>query len=111
MHAAVAIHRGNFFRAIGGMEAARSMYIDLVGDRCRKESRRNREIDILPEAEKAAIRSTFVSGESPSELWEALLNLTALVYQELKGVHVPVTQEMLSDYYADLRQSPPNGEI
>ena len=104
MHAAVAIHRGNCFRAIGEMEAARALYIDLLGDRYRLESRRNREIDQLPEAEKAAIRSTYAAAESPPELWTALLNLTALVYKELEGTNVPVTQEMLHDYYAGLRE-------
>ena len=103
MHAAVAIHRGNCFRAIGEMEAARALYIDLLGDRYRLESSRNREIDHLPETERTAIRSTYAAGESQSELWTALLNLTALVYKELEGVNVPVTQEMLHDYYAGLR--------
>ena len=103
MHAAVAIHRGNFFRAVGEMEAARALYIDLLGDRYRLESGRNREIDNLPETEKAAVRSTFASGESPAELWTALLNLTALVYKELEGVSVPVSQEMLHDYYDSFR--------
>ena len=103
MHAAVAIHRGNYFRALGEMEAARALYIDLLGDRYRLESRRNREIDHLPEAERASVRSTYAAGESPSELWTALSNLTALVYKELHGISVPVTQEMLRDYYAGLR--------
>ena len=103
MHTAVAIHRGNCFRAVGEMEAARALYIDLIGDRYRLESSRNREIDRLPEAERAAVRSTYAVGESPSELWTALLNLTELVYKELDGVDVPVTQEMLRDYYAGLR--------
>ena len=103
MHAAVAIHRGNCFRAIGEMEAARALYIDLLGDRFRLEGCRNREIDNLPESERAAVRSTYAVVESPSELWTALLNLTALVYKELEGVNVPVTQEMLYDYYAGLR--------
>ena len=85
------------------MEAARALYIDLLGDRYRLESRRYREIDNLPEAEKAAVRSTFAAAENPSALWEALLNLTALVYKELEGTGVPVTQEMLQDYYAGLR--------
>ena len=86
MHAAVAIRRGNCFQAIGEMEAARALYIDLLGDRFRLESRRNREIDNLPEAEKAAIRSTYAVGESPAELWAALLNLSALVYKELEEI-------------------------
>lgn len=103
MHAAVAIHRGNVLRAIGEMEFARNQYIDLLGDRYRLESRRNREIDRLPEKEKDAIRSTFVTGENPADLWTSLLNLTRLVYRELEGYDVPVTQEMLFEYYTDLR--------
>ena len=103
MHAAVAIHRGNLFRTIGELEYVRKLYIDLLGDRYRLESGLNREIDRLPENEKEAIRSTFVTGEDPASLWTSLLNLTKLVYQELKGQSVPVTQEMLVEYYKDLR--------
>ena len=103
MHAAVAIHRGQYFRAVGELESVRMQYIDLLGDRYRLESSLNREIDRLPETEKAAIRSTFASAESPSELWTALLNLTALVYKELEGIDVPVTQEMLHDYFDSFR--------
>ena len=103
MHAAVAIHRGNTFRAIGELEYVRKQYVDLLGDRYRLESGLNREIDRLPEKEKALIRSTFVTGESAEALWTGLLNLTRLVYQELEGYNLPVTQDMLHDYYSDLR--------
>ena len=64
---------------------------------------RNREIDNLPEAEKAAVRSTYAAGENPSELWESLISLTAWVYKELEGYEVPVAQEMLLEYYKGLR--------
>ena len=103
MHAAVAIHRGNTFRAIGELEYVRKVYVDLLGDRYRLESGLNREIDRLPEGEKALIRSTFVTGESAEALWTSLLNLTRLVYQELEEYNLPVTQNMLHDYYSDLR--------
>lgn len=99
MHAATAIHRGNFFRAIGELEYVRKLYIDLLGDRYRLESSLNREIDRLPEAEKAAIRSTFVTGESREELVSALQNLTELVYRELADIEMPITKQMLYDYY------------
>jgi len=104
MHAAVAIHRGNLFRAIGVLEFVRKLYIDLLGDRYRLESGLNREIDRLPEKEKEAIKSTIVTGENPTDLWRSLLNLTMLVYQELEGHSVPVTQEMLFEYYRDLKE-------
>ena len=102
MHTAVAIRRGNSFRAIGELEYVRNLYIDLLGDRYRLESAMNREIDRLPENERASIRSTFVTGESSEELWFALLNLTRLIYQELEGNKIPITLEMLMDYYQDL---------
>ena len=103
MHAAVAIHRGNYFRAVGELEYVRKQYIDLLGDRYRLESSLNREIDRLPETEKAAIRSTFVTCESTSELWERLINLTVLIYNELEGYDVPVTREKMFEYYKGLR--------
>ena len=99
MHAATAIYRGNIFRAIGELEYVRKLYIDLLGDRYRLESSLNREIDRLPEVEKAAIRSTFVTGESREELVSALQNLTELVYQELADIEMPITKQMLYDYY------------
>ena len=103
MHASVAIRRGQFFRVMGELDYVRKLYIDLLGDRYRLESDRNREIDRLPENEKAAIRSTFVTGESSSELWEKLLNLTDLVYKELEGHSIPVTKELLHEYFKGLK--------
>ena len=86
-----------------GTVYVRKLYIDLLGDRYRLESSLNREIDRLPEKEKETIRSTFVAGENPADLWTSLLNLTKLVYHELDGQSVPVTQEMLVEYYKALR--------
>ncbi len=103
MHAAVAIRRGEFFRAAGELELVRKLYIDLLGDRYRLDSNLNREIDRLPETEKAAIRSTFITSENPAECWERLFNLTDLVYRELEGYPVPVTKELLHEYYKGLR--------
>lgn len=103
MHAAVAINRGLTFRAIGELEYIRKTYIDLLGDRFRVESGLNREIDQLPEQEKNLIRSTFVQGETKEELWNSLLTLTTLVYQELEEKAVPITKEMVLEYYKDLK--------
>ena len=102
MHAATAIRRGEYFRVAGELESVRKLYIDLLGDRYRLDSSMYREIDRVPEYEKAAIRGTFISGETPAELWERLLNLTDLVYKELEGYPVPVTKEMLYTYYRGL---------
>ncbi len=103
MHAAVAINRNNTLRAIGEMEYIRKVYIDLLGDRYRLESELNRDLDRLPENEKEALRSTFVRKESPEALWTVLLNLTSLVYKELESHAVPISREMMLEYYADLK--------
>lgn len=103
MHAAVAIHRGNYFRAVGELEYVRNLYVDLLGDRYRLETALNRETDKLPEKEKTEILSTFVTGLNPSELWNSLIKLTDLIYKELEGCNIPVTYEMLNAYYEDLR--------
>lgn len=103
MHAAVAIHRGNYFRAVGELEYVRNLYVDLLGNRYRLESTLNRETDRLPEKEKAEILSTFVTELSPSELWNCLIKLTDLIYKELEGCNIPVTYEMLNAYYENLR--------
>lgn len=103
MHAAVAINRGNFFRATGELEYVRKLYIDLLGDKYCLESTMNKEIDRLPDVEKNTIKSTFSNMESPASLWSSLENLTNLIYKELEGESIPVSKEMLFEYYKDIR--------
>lgn len=103
MHAAVAIHRGQFFRVIGELENVRKLYADLVGDRHCLESSLYREMDRLPEEEKTVIMGTFVTGKSADELWNSLLELTDLIYGEIGDAPIPVSREKLYAYYRDLR--------
>ena len=44
-----------------------------------------------------------MTGTDPDALWVSLLNLTRLVYRELEGNSVPVTEDMLHEYYTGLR--------
>ena len=103
MHAAVAIKRGNFFRAMGELDFVRNLYINLIGNRFKLESKMNREIDKLPKEEKSAIKSTYITGESSEQLWKVLLNLTELIYKELEYYDLPVNKEMLYKYYKELK--------
>ncbi len=103
MHAAVAIKRNNYFRTVGELEFVRKIYIDLLGDRYRLESTVNREIDKLPDYEKEAIKSTFITDDSQEMLWVCLMNLTDLIYKELEGSSMPISKEMLVEYYNDLK--------
>ena len=103
MHAAVAVNRGNTLRAIGELEFVRNQYIDLLGDRHRLESAFNREMDNLPEDAKDNIRSTYVFSENPKDLWKSILNLTDLIYEEMKDYSIPISQELLCEYYNSLK--------
>lgn len=103
MHAAVSIKRNNYFRTVGELEFVRNIYIDLLGDRYRLESTVNREIDKLPDHEKEAIKSTYISDDSQETLWACLKNLTDLIYRELEGSSVPISKEILVEYYRDLQ--------
>ena len=102
MHAAVAIYRNNYLRAIGELDLVRRTYIDLLGDRYRLESGNNHDMDKLPEEVKADVKSTLVYSEDSQDLWKSLLNLTSLVYKELEGKEVPISKEMLLEYYKDM---------
>ena len=102
MHAAVAIYRNNYLRAIGELECIRRTYIDLLGDRYRLESVYNHDMDKLPPEAKADIKSTLVFSEETKDLWTSLLNLTSLVYKELEGNEVPISKKMLLEYYKDM---------
>ena len=103
MHAAVAIKRNNYFRTVGELEFVRKIYIDLLGDRYKLESAVNREIDNLPDYEKEAIKSTYITDDSRETLWACLINLTDLIYKELEGSSMPISKEMLVEYYNDLK--------
>ncbi len=103
MHASVAINRNNYFRAIGEIDNLRSIYTNLLGDRYMLESGLYREMDKLPEDEKAALKSTFVAEVDRGALWTALLNLTELIYKELEECEVPISKEMIYEYYKGLR--------
>lgn len=103
MQAAVAINRGKLLRARGTIEYVRSLYVDLLGDRYKLESKLNREMDKLPPEEIAAIKSTFITEDTPDAMWTSLLSLTDLIYKELEGQPIPITKEMLLEYYKNIK--------
>ena len=78
MHAAVAIKRNNYFRTVG-------------------------ELEFVRDYEKEAIKSTYITDDSRETLWACLINLTDLIYKELEGSSMPISKEMLVEYYNDLK--------
>ena len=103
MQTAVAINRGALLRARGIIEYVRSLYVDLLGDRYKLESKLNREMDKLPPEEIAKIKSTFIIEDTPDAMWVSLLRLTDLIYKELEGQPISISKEMLLEYYEDLK--------
>ena len=103
MQAAVAINRGALLRARGTIEYVRTLYVDLLGDRCKLESKLNREMDKLPPEEIAAIKSTFITEDTPDAMWISLLRLTDLIYKELEGQPISISKEILLEYYESLK--------
>ena len=78
---------------------------EFLGDRYKLESAVNREIDNLPDYEKEAIKSTYITDDSRETLWACLINLTDLIYKELEGSSMPISKEMLVEYYNYLKQT------
>ena len=102
MHAAVAIKRGQAWRAIAELDRARDLFVGLLGCRYSLEVKRGREVDRLPEAELAALEKTMVSGPGRERLWQALEALTDAVYTELERhgerACITVTRRQVNEY-------------
>jgi|GEM_PF-5030956 len=43
------------------------------------------------------------TNDSRETLWACLINLTDLIYKELEGSSMPISKEMLVEYYNDLK--------
>lgn len=84
MHSAVAIKRGQYWRAIAELELARNLFIELLGCRYSLDTSRGRDVDKLPEAEQNTLAKTLVSSFAQDALWPSLTALTDAVYTELE---------------------------
>lgn len=84
MHAAVAIKRGQYWRAVSDLELARNQLIGLLGLRYSLDMNRGRDVDKLPKEELAALKRTLVSELSREELLSCLDVLIDAVYTELE---------------------------
>jgi len=84
MLSAVAIKRGQYWRAYTELEQARKWLIEILCCRYSLDADRNREVDKLPEAELAILKKTLVLNLTQDELWRNLNALTDAVYTELE---------------------------
>jgi len=107
MHAAVAIKRGHYWRAIAELEIARNLYIGLLGLRYSLITKRGRDVDKLPEIELNILKKTFVSSFAPDALWNNLTALVDAVYTELERYGeqacVTVNRQQINDYINAVR--------
>lgn len=115
MHAAVAIKRQQYWRAVAELELARNLFIGLLGCRYSLETSRNREADKLPEAELATLQKTLVSNFTQDALWLNLTALTDAVYTELerfdKQACITVNRQQLNEYINACRDLSPDQHL
>jgi len=83
--ATVAIRRGEFWRAIGEMDMARNILIELKGLRHSLETKRYRDVDRFPADELVAIHKSMPTCLSSEKMTEALCHLVEAIYDELEA--------------------------
>lgn len=102
MLSAIAIKRGQYWRAYAELELARKLLIELLCCRYSLEVERNREVDKLPEAELAILNRTLVSSLSQDALWSNLDALTNAIYTELERYGdracIKVNRQQVNEY-------------
>jgi len=107
-HAAVAIKRGKYWRAIKEMDFARNNLIELKGLRNSLGTKRQTEIDRLPQAELALLQTTLPSNLSKEALFENLCHLVTAVYDEFEnngaGRHIAVSRQRVMEYIESVIQ-------
>ena len=108
MHAAVAIKRKYYWRAVIELDYARSLLISALGFRYSLETNRFGEVDQLPETELAVLAKTLPSGLTPDALWRSLAALTDAVYTELEHygeqVRITVNRRQVNEYIKACRE-------
>ncbi|HOB09910.1 MAG TPA: hypothetical protein PLW17_10485 [Limnochordia bacterium] len=102
MHAAAAIKRKCYWRAVTELDYARGLLIGLLGSRYSLETSRFREVDQLPETELAVLAKTLPSSLTPDALWRSLTALTDAVYTELERygeqARITVNRQQVNEY-------------
>lgn len=102
MHSAVAIKRGQYWRAVAELELARNSFIGLLGCRYSLNTSRGRDVDKLPGAELTVLRKTLVSSFTQEALWLNLAVLTDAVYTELERYGeracITVNRQQINEY-------------
>lgn len=102
MHAAVAIKRGQPWRAAAELEITRNAYIGLLGSRYKLDTARGRELDRLPAAMLDGLQRTLVASLKADALWQSLDALTEAIYNELEhggdAACIAVSREHVREY-------------
>lgn len=104
MHTAVAIKRGQYWRAFTELNIVRDMLIELLGIRYFLDMGRGKETDKLPAEELTLLKKTLVTDFSPATLWLCLDALTDAVYTELEHYGeqtcIPINRRQVEEYIA-----------
>ena len=108
MHAAVAIKRRQYWRAVAELDLARNMLIGLLGCRYSLDTGRGRDVDKFPEAELDTLQKTLVTSLTQDALWSSLAALTDAVYTELerygRRAQIKVDRRHVNEYINACRE-------
>lgn len=107
MHAIVAIKREKYWRAVGEMDLARNMLIELLGLKYSLETKRFRNVDMFPDEIKIILQKTVPTEFRLVAFTDSISTLIDVVYDELEGFYsnsdeLKVTREDVKQYGRDI---------
>ena len=101
-HAAAAINRGRFWKAVKELDYIRDNIIELKGLRYSLRMSRNSDVDKIPNDELAALQKTLPSVLSKEALADNLKNLITAAFDELEinlpNPHITVSRRQAFEY-------------
>lgn len=110
VHAIAAAKRENYWRAIGEMDIARNVLIELLGYKYSLETKRFRYVDKFPESIKNTLHKTIPQGFNLIEFKNSIYALIDAVYDELESFYtnsskINVTRKDVKEYCYDVLES------
>lgn len=101
-HAAAAINRGRFWKAVKELDYARNCIIELKGLRYSLSMHRNSDVDKIPQNELTLLQKTLPSELTKEALIGNLKHLLTVAYNELEATlpnpHITVSRQQAVEY-------------
>lgn len=107
MHAIVGVKRKNYWRAMGEMDIARNILIELLGYKYSLETKRFRNVDMFPNETKNILHKTIPTELNLTAFRNSICVLIDAIYDELEEFYnkdnkIKVTRKDVKEYYYDI---------